>query len=228
MHYRTWCFAPSIQSTTQPRLNATANDDALADGLAIMRPPYSLLIILIACAACSVTTEEAYLPSEMGPSKDIYIVDHGLHSGIIIEKSDLPCTSLPEKDDFPRARYLEFGWGDQAFYQAKKPTLMLALRALFTPTLSVLYVVGIPAPPEQYYRGSDVMTLQFSKAEFDNLVRYISDSFERDEYGRSSVVSDGPHSGSRFYLATGKYHAFNTCNTWTENAIRSANMPINQ
>ncbi|MCI0401027.1 MAG: TIGR02117 family protein [Gammaproteobacteria bacterium] len=191
-----------------------------------MRPLFLIFIILLPCAACSVTTDRPSPSPEAEPSKYVYVIDYGLHSGIIIKKSDVPYTLLPEKDDFPKARYLEFGWGDKVFYQAKKPTLALALQALLTPSLSVLHVHGIPSPPQQYYRSSEIATLRLSQAQFDSLVRYIDDSFERDQHGKSAFIGDGLYTDSRFYLAKGKYHAFNTCNTWTAEAIRSTRVPI--
>lgn len=191
-----------------------------------MRSLVLVFVVIITNVACSTTTKVSYRSSGEGPFNDVYIVDHGLHSGIIINQDEIPHALLPEKDEFSNARYLEFGWGDKAFYIAEKPTLALALSALFSPTVSVLHILEIPLLVKEYYPENDIIKLQLSKTKFKNLLRYITDSIKRDEYGNSSPVAHMLHTSNHFYLAKGKYHAFNTCNTWIAKAIHAAGVPI--
>ncbi len=79
----------------------------------------------------------------LSDSVNLYIVNHGWHAGLILPITSVQEEQLPLVSDFPRARYLEIGWGDAAFYQAREPTLSLALRAIVKPTPSVLHVVGL-------------------------------------------------------------------------------------
>ena len=55
--------------------------------------------------------------------------------------------------------YIEFGWGDKDFYQAKEITAGLALKAMLWPTESVIHAVAVPEKAYRYFENSTVETL---------------------------------------------------------------------
>ena len=103
----------------------------------------SLLLAVISLTACE---EKALSAGEGGgsPSHLVYVASNGWHTAIIVSSAALSATdALPESADFPGASFLEFGWGDRAFYQAKEPTLGETLTAALTPTPAVIHIAGL-------------------------------------------------------------------------------------
>ncbi len=49
----------------------------------------------------------------------------------------------------------------------------------------------------------------------ERLIAQIDNSFDRPEGGRGETVARGLYQDSWFYPAHGRFHLFNTCNTWT-------------
>ncbi len=54
------------------------------------------------------------------------------------------------------------------------------------------------------------------------LIAQIETSFDRPEGGRGETVARGLYQDSRFYPARGRFHLFNTCNTWTARMLTAA------
>ena len=78
----------------------------------------SLLILSITLlSGCTKSISEFYPPHpERTDNKTVYIVNHGLHTGIALPKKDA-APYMYYFDDFISARYLEIGWGDEIYYQ---------------------------------------------------------------------------------------------------------------
>jgi uncharacterized protein (TIGR02117 family) len=154
----------------------------------------------------------------VGGANQIYVVSHGWHTGFIIPAADVQ-SRLPEiKERFSKAQYIEFGWGDKGFYQAKEITTSLALRAILWPTKSVLHVVGIP--------NSDVKELFLSSEEMTRLIQFISESFARDKTESLLPTKLGIYGNSQFYKGVGNYYLMNTCNKWTAKGLKSVGLNI--
>ena len=187
----------------------------------------SLIIFSIALLSGCTEPVSAFYPPDPNQTdnKTIYIVNHGLHTGIVLPKKDAD-PYMHSFDDFKSARYLEIGWGDEAYYQAEKETLWMGIRALFWPTDSVLHVVAVENDPLVHFSDSGVVALELSKAGFIRLVEFIDNSFTPDEKGETVKLGSGLYGTSRFYRAEGTFYLFNNCNDWSADAIRSTGFPI--
>ena len=188
----------------------------------------SLIILSITLlTGCTKSISEFYPPDpRRTDNKTVYIVDHGLHTGIALAKKDA-APYMYSFDDFKSARYLEIGWGEEIYYQTDPNTLWMAIRALFWPTDSVLHVAALNTDPIKYFHNNKVVPLKLSKTGFNRLVEYIDSSFTLDEKKQIIRLGNGLYGKSRFYRAEGKFHLFNNCNTWSASAIRSSGFPIN-
>ncbi|GIU00182.1 membrane protein [Sulfurovum sp. TSL6] len=188
----------------------------------------SLIVLSIALlTGCTKSISEFYPPDPgRADNKTVYIVNHGLHTGIALSKKDA-APYIYSFDDFKSARYLEIGWGDEIYYQTDPNTLWMAIRALFWPTDSVLHVAALNTDPIKYFNDNKVVPLKLSKTGFIRLVEYIDNSFTLDEKKQIIKLGNGLYGTSRFYRAEGKFHLFNNCNTWSARAIRSSGFPIN-
>ena len=65
-----------------------------------------------------------------------------------------------------------------------------------------------------------------SEENFAHLVFYLHESFERGGQPRAKSVAPGLYAFSLFYPATGEFHLFNTCNTWTARGLATAGVDV--
>lgn len=184
-----------------------------------------LALVLSGCAAKpdaieTVSTESRY------PSSALYIVDHGWHVGLVIDARALE-SKLPQLGErFARARFYELGWGDAGYYQAREVTPAITLRAIFWSRGAVMHVVSLPAPPETYFPGSEIIVTCLAGGEVGSLLEFVSASFSRDREGNLVGLKPGLYGNSQFYGAVGRYHLLNTSNKWTAKALKSGGMDI--
>jgi uncharacterized protein (TIGR02117 family) len=180
------------------------------------------LALALALPACAGPAPGDAGPVAAAPSDSpAYLVRRGWHTDIVLSRDALMASAaMPEAADFPGARLLEFGWGDRAYYMAESPGAVLALRAALVPTDAVLHVTPIAA----LARGPDVVSLDLSPRAHDALVRAVSASFDRSDLDRASPLGAGLFEGALFYPATGRFHLFNTCNSWAARMLAAADL----
>jgi uncharacterized protein (TIGR02117 family) len=171
----------------------------------------ALVVACFVLGGCSSSAERTQSDGER--SRVIYVVRRLHHTGIAIPTVDWPSRDWPVLADFPQARYLEFGWGDAAYYQAPDPTLGETIAAVFWPTPTVMEVIpwqGIGETSADY----EAVALRVSDAELRAIAKSIDDSFVQpiSATGNGYQVAGGK---ALFYHARGKFHAFRMCNRWT-------------
>jgi uncharacterized protein (TIGR02117 family) len=155
----------------------------------------------------------------------VLITSNGWHTDIAIARADVPAGRLPEAADFPDAVYLHFGWGDANFYKSRDPGVGTAIGAAF-PGPAVVHLAGLARRPAETFRGMEEIALTLDAAQFGKLVGHLHDSFARNGARRAASSGAGVYDFSRFYPATGEFHLFNTCNTWTARGLAAAGLPV--
>ena len=197
-----------------------------------MRPvrinPFAWLLAF--CAALSVAACAPYSAAE-GTRTDehsisIFITSNGWHSEIVVTRSQFPAGAIPETADFPDALYLSFSWGDAEYYPAPRKSLGMTLSAALLPTPAVVHLAGLPAHPRDIFPGNEVIEVKVSAEGFRALIAYLAGSFARGGEARTQALSPGLYSFSSFYPATGEFHLFNTCNTWTARGLQQGGLPV--
>ena len=188
------------------------------------------LLLASGLAACATEPDVPQRPQAVtrasGATHTIFVTSNGWHSGIVLERRDLPSGRIPETADFPGARYLQFGWGDAEYYPAKQATFGMTLRAALFPTPAVVHVAGLTVPPVRRYPKAEIVSLLIDAAGLEHLVEFINASFQRGNRQRATATGPGLYPDSRFYPATGKFHLFNTCNGWSARALASAGLGV--
>ncbi len=180
------------------------------------------LLLLLGCAANPAAQVAPLCP--VGPR--VQVVDHGLHTGLVVSAEAL-LQHLPQlAEDFSPAGHIELGWGDAAFYQSDNPGAGSALRALFGSAGSVLHLVQIPNSATRYYSGATVLELSLDEAGQQRLLDSIAATFSPAPGGSLRPLGPGLYGHSRFYPANGRYSLRNTCNTWLAQALASAGLPL--
>ena len=182
--------------------------------------------LLIALAAgCAPLPPVA--PPETSPSGAfVYLVNHGWHVGIAMERQEVSPAIWLESAEFGGFRYVEVGWGDADYYPADRGTIGLALKAAFSSKGSVLHVAAFDAPLPEFFGGSEIIEVPLSPRGLEDLARFIHATYTRDASGRPVVVAPGLYGHGAFYRATGEYRLLNNSNTWTARALAVAGCPI--
>ena len=156
----------------------------------------------------------------------VYVADHGWHTGLILLAQNFDPRATLRTTYFDRKQWLEFGWGDAAFYQADGISVPLALRALFSPTDAVMHVYAFDGAPAHNFSKSEVVRLRVTTAGYRRMVRFVRDHFARDANGQVEPIKRGLYGRSRFYRALGTYSLLRTCNTWTAEALQEAGVDV--
>lgn len=199
----------------------------LVEGQVTMKLPFTIVVLLV-FTACS-TKPHAVEPPQGGSAAaqhPLYVVNHGWHTGFIVPTNAL-FNQLPWLEKrFASTPYLEFGWGDRDFYQAREMTTGLTLKAVFWPTETVMRVVAVPQAPQRYDTGLETRVFCLTDRAYQSFVEFLQGSFYRDAAGNIVELDRGLYGNSQFYQAVGQYHILNTCNTWTAKGLQSAGMAI--
>lgn len=154
----------------------------------------------------------------------VYVTSHGWHVGIVAQASYLEA-HLPRIEGLPASRYLEFGWGDAAYYPHPDAGLGTLLRAALLPTSSVVHISGFDYSVEQMFPNSTLVRLQLSEAGMKKLATFLANSIVTQE-NTAVFVADGLYGDSLFVEAHGTYILPNTSNLWAARALRAAGLPI--
>ncbi len=186
----------------------------------------ALLFFVLMLCSCAQPIKGLYPPKNPQDTHTIYIVSHGWHTGIVLNKGDIPKSLIPEKTDFPNAEFLEIGWGDKGFYQASDITIPITLNALFLPSDSVMHVVGFSGDIEIEFPQSEIIQLALSNEGYHRMLKMIHNYFDRKGVDIAQILRKGLYGDSKFYSANEPYHMFFTCNNWTGKMLRSSGFPI--
>jgi uncharacterized protein (TIGR02117 family) len=178
------------------------------------------------------------LPFIEVPSKDdgqkkeipVYIYTNGVHTDIVMPvKNDIqdwsakiPFTNIKSgKTDY---NYVGIGWGDKGFY-LDTPTwadlkFSTAFKAAFWLSESAMHCTYYKTMKE----GDDCKMIMISRNQYKKLVEFVDRKFDKDAKGNFIMVPTNAVYGDNdaFYDAKGTYSFLDTCNTWTNNALKAA------
>jgi uncharacterized protein (TIGR02117 family) len=125
-------------------------------------------------------------------------------------------------------RYLSFGWGDRKFFINASFDPITIFDTLFLPGPSVMHVWGHRGEPTQLPPAFAVKQIWLSHAEYLKLMQYVEGSFQHSTQGFAQYIRQGLYVDSGFYEAIGSYSILRTCNIWTADALKQAqvNTPV--
>lgn len=181
------------------------------------------------CSACmpllgACSNAPCYSAAERTHS--IYVVKRAWHTGIAVPLTDWPDRNWELLADFPEAKYLEFGWGDAAYYQAQEKTLWMTLAAALWPTPSVMEVVGLTELSTAGNAEYEAVEVPVSAAALNAVAQSIEKSFAGSNVTPTGVAFEISGGTVRFYHARGSFYFPNMCNRWTARQLETAGCPI--
>ena len=187
----------------------------------------SFLLFGLAAVGCGCVGPMVHLypPATGEATIPIWVVRHSWHTGLVVPSEAVPSHIWPVREDDPGAKYLEVGWGERDFYQARDPTSGLAVKAAFWPNASVLHVAAFDQPPARVFPTAEIVEIELTSRGFAQLCAFVARAYARDERGRAILLGPGWYGEGRFYLGREPYF-LTTCNVWTARALRSAGLGI--
>lgn len=151
----------------------------------------------------------------------IWVADNGVHTDLVLPASALAGLVAPEALGDRRAAlrsHVAVGWGDRDFYlntpSWRDVNPLRVARALVGGGETVLHVAHVDPPRG----GAEVRPVLLRPDEYRRLVAYVRASF----VAGPAVPGYGP--ADAFYPARGGYSAIDTCNEWTAEALRRADV----
>lgn len=198
----------------------------------------ALLLLLSACLALVLLyIAAAFLlsristPREETADADVtaYILTNGVHTDIVVPACNpwmdwnevIPyANTLANDSGMP---YLAIGWGDRGFYLETPTWADLKFSTAFKATTGL----GKAAIHATYYQtmheGDDCKKITLSKEQYTRLITYVRNSLKTDARGNTLAIRTNANYGPNdaFYEANGHYNLFFTCNTWTNNSLKS-------
>lgn len=171
--------------------------------------------------------EEKQNDNDLTNRKEIFLIKQYWHTAIVIDKNDIDPEILPEVEYFNNFPLLDFGWGDEEFYQHPGFDSGLAFKALFYATPSTLRVEGIGISKDNYFDISEIVVrILVTEEQLNKIVNFISSTINRNNNGLPEILSEKGLGRIIFFKAKGNYHLFNTCNTWLARCLSSAGIKI--
>ena len=160
---------------------------------------------------------------------EIYILRNDVHTDIVLPfqnqymdwgKFVKPADTKSGSDS---ALYVAFGWGDKGFYLHTKTwddlKFSTAFNALFYLSSSAMHVAFY----NKLRETESCRKICINKESYLKLVNYISGSFSLDSLGATRQIIGASYShNDSFYEAKDKYGLFNTCNTWANKGLKTA------
>ena len=184
-------------------------------------------VTLVAILAVGlIPTNNNFQPTEGGIQ--IFLVSNAVHADIILPMSTAEFdwsekfSDTEFMGDVSDRSLVAFGWGDRGFFLETATwddfKISTALNALLLPSESCAHVSF--TTPGAY---KDPVSVTISPEQYARLVEFIGTTFERDSQGNYIQIPGEAYStNDAFFKAEGRYHFFNTCNSWIGRCLRSA------
>lgn len=157
----------------------------------------------------------------------VYLIKQFWHTALVFTLDQIDTVIIPEANYFSEYNLIDFGWGDEEFYQYPGFDSGLAFGALFYATTSTLRVEGLWYSKEDLFAYSEIVVkILVTDSQLRKLTEFISKAIYRDGNGNSVVLSEQAGGKIRFFRSLQSYHLFRTCNTWVADALHYAGFEI--
>lgn len=159
-----------------------------------------------------------------------YILTNGVHTDIVLPiKNEHHDWSTQLKFEHTKSKdttyqYVALGWGDKGFYletptwaDLKASTAVKAATGLSSSAMHVTFYKHLK-------ENQSCKKIQISLENYKKLIAFINESFQTKS-GEFLKIETNAVYGKHdvFYEANGSYSLFYTCNSWANQALKSAN-----
>lgn len=178
-------------------------------------------------------------PSSAAKEVTIYVRTNGTHTDIVMPKNiNLPNSVVSFnwnnlvndslfRDVDSTYKFVAVGWGDKGFYLNTPEWKDLKLSTAF----SAVFGLGGTAMHVTYYKqmaadDENTKEVRISAIDYQNMIAEITQSFDLKDGLPQLIAHPDYGSHDNYFEAKGRYHLFKTCNVWTGNVLKKANIPM--
>jgi hypothetical protein len=148
-------------------------------------------------------------------ANSVYLVNEGMHIGLVVKPSEF--SELPQKIKDLDANYIEISVGESTYFRTSKHGLKMTLKALLWPTPMIMRFVAIHEPLSLYYKNKSLLKLTVEDKEYFNEFKtYIAKSFLRS---KNEFLNYKDKWKGYYYKMNSNYHVFHSCNQWSVSAL---------
>lgn len=160
----------------------------------------------------------------------IYILTNGVHTDIVLPikneyhdwTSQLKFEHTKSKDT--TYQFVALGWGDKGFYletptwaDLKASTAVKAATGLSSSAMHVTFYKSLK-------ENKSCKKIQISLENYKKMIAFINESFQTKSGEFLKIETDAVYGKQDvFYEANGSYSLFYTCNSWANQALKTAN-----
>jgi len=172
-------------------------------------------------------------PSHSKAEIPFYVLSNGVHTDLVlpIKVGEQDWSKVfpidHTKGKSADHRFIAIGWGDKGFYLNTPEWKDLTLKTALIAGLGI----GETALHVTYYRNMSIdeqcRKLMISQEQYQALTDFILASLDRNAQGDPIYIQTNAQYGmdDAFYEAKGAYSLFYSCNTWSNQALKRANLP---
>lgn len=162
---------------------------------------------------------------------EIYLKSDGVHTDFVFPvktkemnwQALFPPTDTKSKDS--TKNYISIGWGDQGFFINTPEWSDLTFKTAF----NACFYLGKSAVHVNYLNELDFrykhVKLTISEQQYRQLRNYVTKTVTKNSKTSSCIKNKGYWETDAFYEANGSYGLFNTCNSWINSGLKSADLP---
>ena len=183
------------------------------------------LYLLTALVLMYLPSNSDYEPATEGVP--LYLISNGVHLDLCIPRSALDADLAEQLLPYGSGSELvSFGWGDKGFFlhtpRWEDLKFSTAFKSLFVPTETAMHLTFYEEPPS----WSKVSMVLLREVELEKLNAFLKEGFGTDASGSIQPINccEYPGTGNVFFEGSGAYHLFQTCNTWSNAAVKSAGL----
>lgn len=182
-------------------------------------------IFFAVLAGCSSLPDKEKIPTT-NASQQIYFIYREWHTSILLPADAIRAHSKVMVEEATGQQFVRISWGDGDYFTGKNKTFGSATKALFISRYSALQVLTYIQPPFDEIPAETRVALVITEKGLRRLIRYLDNSFVRDDKGQSIPLPAYGEGVGHFYRAEGQYGLFSNCNTWSGRALQAAGLPV--
>jgi len=154
-------------------------------------------------------------------NKTVFVSSNGIHTDIIIPIENIDEHTLNNLQLKPTTNYVAFEWGDKGFYLDTPTwgdlTFSTAFKAVFLKSDTAMHIT------EYSEISSPWINVNVCLLQLEILNNSFAETFQIDSnYNFLKIEGYTYGNNDAFYEANGNYTCLKTCNTWTNQVLKKA------
>ncbi len=205
--------------------------------MSLLRLLFALPLLLLASCAMhlpepetSRRVETRTVPVAAEDTVELHLLSDNLHTALVFDFAWLEESGYVKPPEIGRRKYVTMSWGEKTAYMQKRwLSPVQVLRALCTPSSSVMEIIPFDWKVEQVCHHQKVYVARVPRSEGRRLASFLNACAEKDREGRPVTVAPSSWGEGRLIQCPRNYSYYfpRICNVWTAQALDKCGFTIN-